>query len=98
MAATRHRDLTEAAAVYTGYLKEAYGFAEDEVAIPDAYRDRELDWFGDLNETLTELEDYSPARVRTILTERNPWTGGATLLEVLRRGDRREVRRVLRRY
>jgi hypothetical protein len=98
LATTRQHDLADAAAVYTAYLKEAYGFEDDEVAIPDAYRGRELDWFGDLNETLTDLEDYGPARVHAILTGRNPWTGGATLLEVLRSGDRREVRRVLRRY
>jgi hypothetical protein len=89
----------EAAETYTAFLLEAYGFERGEVEIPDAYRGRELDWFGDLNDALTELEDYAPAEVRRILTGRNPWVDeGASLLSRLRSGERREVRRILRRY
>jgi hypothetical protein len=96
---TRADELEEAAAMYIAYLIEAYGFARDDVTIPDSYRGRELDWFGDLNEILTELEDYRPAEVFRILTDRNPWVrGGGPLLSVLRSGDRRGAMRILRRY
>jgi hypothetical protein len=91
--------LAEAAETYTAYLVEAYGFAPEDVAVPPAYSGREVDWFGDLNDVLTELEDYAPAAARAIVTGRNPWvTGGGTLLSLLSAGDRREVHRILKRY
>jgi hypothetical protein len=91
--------LEEAAETYTAYLVEAYGFTSAEVAVPAAYSGREVDWFGDLNDVLTELEDYAPPAARAIVTGRNPWVkGGGTLLSLLRAGDRREVHRILRRY
>jgi hypothetical protein len=89
----------EAAETYTAFLLEAYGFERADVETPDAYRGREVDWFGDLNDTLTELEDYAPPEVRRILTGRNPWVrDDESLLSLLRRGETREVRRILRRY
>jgi hypothetical protein len=91
--------LAEAAETYTAYLVEAYGFTREEIAVPPAYEDRPIDWFGDLNDVLTELEDHSPAAARTILTGRNPWvTGGGTLLSLLREGHRRDVHRILKRH
>jgi hypothetical protein len=99
MADTQTDRLDEATTVYTAYLIEAYGFGADDVALPEAYRGNEVDWFGALNEILTELEDYRPDEVRAILTARNPWVeGGGTLLDLLRRGDGGKVRRILRRY
>lgn len=89
----------EAAETYVGFLLAAYGFERAEVEIPDAYRGRELDWFGDLNDALSALEGYSEPEVHRILTGRNPWVdGGGSLLECLREGNPREVRRILRRY
>jgi hypothetical protein len=91
--------LAEAAATYSAYLVEAYGFTPEEIAVPPIYEGREIDWFGDLNDVLTELEDHTPAGARAIVTGRNPWvTGGGTLLSLLRAGERREVHRILRRY
>jgi hypothetical protein len=99
MAETQTDRLDEATTVYTAYLIEAYGFGPEHVALPDAYRGREVDWFGALNEILTELEDYRPDEARAILTARNPWVeGGGTLLGLMRSGDVGKVRRILRRY
>ena len=89
----------DAAETYVAYLLAAYGFTREEVEIPVAYANREIDWFGDLNDTLSALEGYSEPEVRRILTGRNPWVeGGGSLLELLRSGDARGVRRILRRY
>jgi hypothetical protein len=91
--------LDEAAEAYSAYLLEAYGLERAQVEVPDSYRGRELDWFGDLNDALTELEDYSPAEARAILSGRNPWVdGGGSLLGVLRSGNRAEAHRILKRY
>jgi hypothetical protein len=99
MAETRADRLDEATMVYTAYLIEAYGFDPDDVALPESYRGREVDWFGAVNEILTELEEYRPDEARAILAARNPWVeGGGTLLELMRSGDVAKVRRILRRY
>lgn len=91
--------LDEAAEAYVAYLVEAYGFERTEVDIPPAYKGREVDWFGDLNEVLTELEDYSGPEARRLLTGRNPWVReGGTLLGLLRAGGFADVRRILKRY
>jgi hypothetical protein len=91
--------LAEAAHTYSAYLVEAYGFAPEDIAVPPAYEGRAIDWFGDLNDVLTELEDHSPAAARAILTGRNPWVeGGGTLLSLLRAGNRRDVHRILKRH
>jgi hypothetical protein len=89
----------DAAETYVAYLLTAYGFERDEVDIPDGYRGRELDWFGHLNDALSALEGYSEREARQILIGRNPWVdGGGSLMSLLRKGDWREVQRVLRRY
>ena len=94
------RELVDnAAETYVAYLLTAYGFEREEVDIPDAYRGRELDWFGDLNDALSRLDGYSEPEARAILVGRNPWVdGGGSLLGLLREGKAREVRRILRRY
>ena len=89
----------DAAETYVAYLLTAYGFEREEVGIPDAYQGRELDWFGDLNDALSTLDGYSEPEARQILVGRNPWVeGGGSLMSLLREGDAREVRRILRRY
>jgi hypothetical protein len=90
----------EAAETYVAYLLTAYGFTREEVEVPEAYSSgREIDWFGHLNDALSALEGYSEPEVRRILTARNPWVdGGGSLLDLLRAGDARAVRRILRRY
>ena len=89
----------EAAETYVAYLLTAYGFEREEVEIPDAYRGRELDWFGDLNDALSALDGFSEQEARRILVGRNPWVdGGGSLLGLLREGGSRAVRRILRRY
>jgi hypothetical protein len=90
--------LDDAAKTYSAYLVEAYGFEPGEIEIPPAYAGRELDWFGHLNEVLTELEDYSGPEARRLLVGRNPWVdGGGSLLGLLREGRVRDLRRILRR-
>ena len=89
----------DAAETYVAYLLTAYNFSREEVEIPAAYRGRELDWFGDLNDALSRLDGYSDVEARAILVGRNPWVeGGGSLLDLLREGKAREVRRILRRY
>lgn len=91
--------LQDASDAYAGYLVEAYGFTLAEVELPPSYEGREIDWFGHLNEVLTQLEDYSPAEVRHIVTGRNPWVReGGSLLGRLRAGHFAEVHRILKRY
>jgi hypothetical protein len=91
--------IEEAADAYVGYLVEAYGFERADVELPPAYRGRELDWFGHVNELITALEGYSEPEVRQILTGRSPWVdGGGSLLGELRAGGFEHVRRVLKRY
>ena len=91
--------LEEAAETYSAYLVEAYGFTPGDVDVPESYRGRDVDWFGALNDVLTELEDYTPGEAREILLGRNPWVdGGGTLLSLLRSGEHRDVRRILKRY
>lgn len=94
------RLIGDAAETYVAYLLTAYGFTRNEVEIPEAYAGgRELDWFGHLNDALSALEGYSEPEVHQILTGRNPWVeGGGSLLDLLRAGDARGVRRILRRY
>jgi hypothetical protein len=91
--------LQDASDAYVAYLVEAYGFERHEVELPPTYVGREIDWFGHVNEVLTQLEDYSRAEVRHILTGRNPWVkGGGSLLKHLRDGEFADVHRILRRY
>ncbi len=91
--------LQDASDTYVGYLLEVYGFQRAEVALPPTYAGREIDWFGHLNEVLTELEDYSSEETRRILTGRNPWVkDGGSLLGRLRDGEFADVRRILKRY
>jgi hypothetical protein len=91
--------LEEASAAYVGYLVAAYGFDAADVQLPAAYRGRELDWFGHVNELITELDGYSEAEVLQILTGANPWvSGGGSLLGELREGGFDHVLRVLKRY
>jgi hypothetical protein len=91
--------LRDASEAYVGYLVEAYGFARPDVELPPSYEGREIDWFGHLNEVLTQLEDYSHAETHRILTGRNPWVaGGGSLLGRLREGEFADVHRILKRY
>lgn len=88
----------EAAEAYVAYLAEAYGLTRDEVAIPDAYRGREVDWFGQLNEVLHLLDGYQPDEIAAILRRPEVRLGeGETLLSTLRAGNFRRAHSVLRR-
>jgi len=88
----------EAADAYVAYLGEAYGLTEEEVAIPEAYRDRPIDWFGQLNEVLHLLDGYEPDEVAAILRRRDPRLGeGQTVLSCLRDGKFQRAHAVLRR-
>jgi hypothetical protein len=88
----------EAAEAYVAYLGEAYGLTEEEVGIPEAYRDRPIDWFGQLNEVLHLLDGYEPDEVAATLRRRDPRLGdGETVLSLLRDGKFRRAHAVLRR-
>jgi hypothetical protein len=88
----------EAAEAYAAYLAEAYGLTAEEVAIPDAYLGREVDWFGQLNEVLHSLDGYQPDEVAAILRRPDVRLGeGETLLSTLHSGNFRRAHSVLRR-
>ena len=97
-AAPTRAQLDEAAEAYSAFLGEAYGLTGEEVGIPDSYEGREVDWFGDVNEVLHQLDGYEPREVAAILRRRDPRLGeDETLLSCLRAGNFNRAHEVLRR-
>jgi hypothetical protein len=90
--------LHEAEDTYLAYVCEAFGLERADVASPDHYAGRELDWFADLNEVLHELEGYRGDEARRILTAPSSrFSSDESLLSMLQQGRVAEVRRALKR-